>query len=197
MLKKMLCIMVIIAGLTACTPTNENNTEPQPTKSPEEVEKALSGLIEERDEVEGISFYYAQTTIENKNKNNNDVFVYFSNRNGDVRNLRFVINYTGTVPLNPKWLKIRADDELFESRVDLVIQSSSNLYYAQEFYDTSVFFDDYKMIMAMAKAEKAIVRLSGLSYSGDIELSKRQKQAMLNVINAYLNAGGDTSNFIN
>ncbi|WP_144027090.1 hypothetical protein [Paenibacillus sp. FSL R7-0273] len=189
--------MVIIAGLTACTPTNENNTEPQPTKSPEEVEKALSGLIEERDEVEGISFYYAQTTIENKNKNNNDVFVYFSNRNGDVRNLRFVINYTGTVPLNPKWLKIRADDELFESRVDLVIQSSSNLYYAQEFYDTSVFFDDYKMIMAMAKAEKAIVRLSGLSYSGDIELSKRQKQAMLNVINAYLNAGGDTSNFIN
>lgn len=61
----------------------------------------------------------------------------------------------------------------------------------KEVYDSSVYLNDLKMIKAMANAEKAIVRCTGLGlYEEDIVLSKRHKQALLKVLRAYKNAGG-------
>ncbi|WP_155990487.1 hypothetical protein [Paenibacillus graminis] len=169
-----------------------NNTPPKPTKSPEEVKKALSGLIEKRDEVEEFSAYYAQTTIDNIGKS--DAYVYFiKNKEGIVSDLRFVVNYIGTAQINTRWIKINADGQIFEiNHADNLIQKSFSYTTVQEVYDSDVYLDDLKMIKAMANAEKTIVRcIGGGLYQEDIVLSKRQKQAMQKVLSAYKNAGGE------
>lgn len=193
MLKKFILLLLVVMTLSACA---ENNAgPPQPTKSPEEVEKALSGLIEERDEVYNTSFYYAQTTIENRGKS--DFYIYFRKENGIVSDLQFEVNYVGRTQIDINWLTIRADDQLFDiNNINDYITSRSSYSTVWENYNDIVGRDELKMIKAMANAEKTIVRCTGTDlYSTDIVLSKRQKQAMLNVFRAYMNAGGDTSNF--
>ncbi|CQR55244.1 putative secreted protein [Paenibacillus riograndensis SBR5] len=191
MRRRLLLLFFAVIFLTACSSNVANNTPPKPTKSPEEVKKALSGLIEKRDEVEEFSAYYAQTTIDNIGKS--DAYVYFiKNKEGIVSDLRFVVNYIGTAQINTKWIKINADGQIFEiNHADNLIQKSFSYTTVQEVYDSDVYLDDLKMIKAMANAKKTIVRcIGGGLYQEDIVLSKRQKQAMQNVLSAYKNAGG-------
>ncbi|AKG33872.1 hypothetical protein [Paenibacillus durus] len=190
MIKKLIFCVLVVMSLSACS-SNEQSNQPQPTKSPEEIAKAVSGLVEERDEVQDVSFYYAQTTEQNKGKS--DFYVYFSNDNGKVSNLEFVVQYIGAHQIDTNWIEIRADDQLFSiNNINDYVRGSMSLYAVQEVYSSTVYPDDLKMIRAMANAEKTIIRLTGTGlYSTDIKLSKQQKQAMLNVIRAYKNAGGD------
>ncbi|GGF67966.1 hypothetical protein GCM10010912_11210 [Paenibacillus albidus] len=176
--------------LSACSLNSEQNLQEEPTKSPQEINQALSGLVEQKDEVEEFSAYYAQTTHENKDKS--DFYVYFiRDKEGIVSNLRFVIHYVGTVPINTNWIKINADGQIFEfNNIDYSIQKSFYYNTAQEIYESDVFLADLRMIKAMANADKTIVRCIGGVYQEDIVLSKGQKQAMLNVLKAYKNAGG-------
>lgn len=190
--RKTLYLMLLVISLSACS-SNVQNTPPEPTKSPEEVNKALSGLIEERDEFGEFSVYYAQTTIDNIDKN--DFYVYFiKNEEGIVSNLHYVVDYIGNREIDTKWIKIRADEEVFEvtNNAGILIKKSFSYSTVREVYEDTVYLKDLKMIKAMANAEKTIVRLTGLGlYQEDIVLSNRQKQAMLNVLRAYKNAGGE------
>ncbi|MFF2911341.1 hypothetical protein [Paenibacillus sp. NPDC057934] len=189
-MRKLILSLLVIVSLSACSSNMAQNTPPVSTKSPEEVKKALSGLIEEKDEVQEISGYYAQTTIENEGKN--DVYVYFiKDEEGIVSNLHFVVNYVGNREIDTKRIKIRADDQLFELRVSSSIKKYFSYSTVREVYSSSVDLNDLKMLKAMANAEKTIVRNVGDGvYVNDIVLSKRQKQAIQNVLTAYKNAGG-------
>ncbi|OBZ18893.1 hypothetical protein A8L34_04915 [Bacillus sp. FJAT-27264] len=189
-MRKLILSLLVIISLSACSSNMAQNTSPVPTKSPEEVKKALSGLIEQKDEVQEISAYYAQTTIENTNKS--DFYVYFIKNKDVVSNLHFVIDYVGTQQINTNWIQIRADEQLFKfNNIGKYMKKSFSRSTVREVYNHDVYLDDLKMLKAMANAEKTIVRLDGEGlYRNDIVLSKRQKQAIQNVLTAYKNAGG-------
>lgn len=190
--RRLLLAALVVMTLTACTSNNGLNVQATPTKSPEEVNQALSGLVEQRDEFQEISAYYAQTSIDNVD--NSDFYLYFiKDSDGSVNNLHFVVRYIGDAQINTKWIMVNADGQKFTitNNARYLMKSSISYTTVTEVYDTSVYLNDLKMIKAMANAEKAIVRCTGLGlYEEDIVLSKRQKQAMLNVLRAYKNAGG-------
>lgn len=195
MIRKFLILMLVVMSLTACSSNMGQNTPPEPTKSPEEVKKALSGLIEERDEVEEFSVYYAQTTVENKD--NSDVYIYFiRDQENNISDLRFVINYIGQFQVNTNWITINADGQIFKiNHAKYVVRKFSSFSYVREIYEDKVYLDSLRMVRAMANADKAIVRIEGLGHYEDIVLNKRQKQAMLNVLRAYKNAGGEDERY--
>jgi hypothetical protein len=189
MRKLLLLSLLVVISLSACSSNITQNTPPAPTKSPEEVKKALFGLIEKKDEVENISFYVSQTT--NANEDKSDVYVYFSrNSEGIISNLRFVIHYVGQIQLNISRFTINADGEMFEIK-NPSTEKITSFTISQEIYDTSIFLSDLRMIKAIANADKAIVRCGAGAASQDIVLSDKQKQAMLKVLKAYKNAGGE------
>lgn len=188
-MKKILLSLLVVISLSACSSNMAQNTPPAPTKSPEEVKNALSGLIEKKDDVKNVSFFVSQTTHANKDKS--DVYVYFSrDSDGIITNLRFVIHYVDEIQLNISRITINADGEIFEIK-NPSTQKITSFTFSQEIYDTSVLLSDLKMIKAIANADKAIVRCGEGAASQDIVLSDRQKQAMLNVLRAYKNAGGE------
>ena len=192
MIRKLLLPALMFMTLAACSSNTAQNIQATPTKSPEEVKQALSGLVEQKDEVEEFSVYYAQTSIDNID--NSDFYVYFiKDSGGIVKNLHFVVKYVGTAQINTRWITVNADGQKFDitNNAKYLLNSSISYNTVTEVYDSSVYLNDLKMIKAMANAEKAIVRCTGLGlYEEDIVLSKRQKQALLNVLRAYKNAGG-------
>jgi hypothetical protein len=172
--------------------TSPSPDEVEPTKSPEEIKQALSGLRERKDEVRDISFFYAQSTSEFVDEN--DVYVYFSkSKDGVISNPRLKIQYAGDDWVFIDKYTINADGEIFEitpEYSEVVRDNNSNGVW--EYYETYIDKDTIDMVRKIANAEKVIIRSSGESRHYDMTLSKQQKQAMQKVLKAYEDAGGLT-----
>jgi hypothetical protein len=172
--------------------TSPSPDEVEPTKSPEEIKQALSGLRERKDEVREISFFYAQSASEYVDEN--DAYVYFSkSKDGVISNPRFKIQYAGDDWIFIDKYTINADGEIFEINPEyseVVRDNNSNGVW--EYYETYIDKDTIDMVRKIANAEKVIIRSSGESRHYDMTLSKQQKQAMQKVLKAYEDAGGLT-----
>lgn len=162
----------------------------EPTKSPDEVKQALSGLRESKDEVREISFFYAQST--SKHVNENDAYVYFSRNNeGVISNARFRIQYAGDDWIFIDKYTINADGEIFEltpEYSEVVRDNSSGGVW--EYYEPFIDKEILPIVQKIGNAEKVIIRAQGESRHYDMTLTKQQKQAMLKVLKAYNEAGG-------
>ncbi|MEK4328900.1 hypothetical protein MKX70_23975 [Paenibacillus sp. FSL R7-0312] len=167
-----------------------SETAAEPTKSPDEVKQALSGLRESKDEVRNISFFYAQST--SRHVNENDAYVYFSKSNdGVISNPRFRIQFAGDDWIFIDKYTINADGEIFEltpEYSEVIRDNSSGGVW--EYYEPFIDKEILPIVQKIGNAEKVIIRAQGESRHYDMTLTKQQKQAMLKVLKAYNEAGG-------
>ncbi|MFF2910020.1 hypothetical protein [Paenibacillus sp. NPDC057934] len=174
------------------TATPYTTIAPIATKSPEEIDKILSKLRVEKDEVRESDFYFDPSS--SKYSNSNDVYVYFSRtKDSGVTNPRFRIQYSGDRWLFIEKFVINADGEVFEIAPGYSeISRDNGSGDVWEYYDVTIIKDIYDKVLKIANSNKAIIRFEGENRQYDMTVTDKQKKAMLNMLKLYREAGGST-----
>ena len=156
-----------------------------------EVNKLLSKLQVEKDEVRGINFYYAST------------FPYYKSYGywgADVR--CFVLPYMG-VQGNNVWLRMvcdyTADDWVFFKKITFAVDDQRYYKYFNyfdvvrdnaygdiwEYVDIEVGESEVALLEAIANSEKTIIRFEGDDYYDDFTVTEKDKKAIKEMLMIY------------
>jgi hypothetical protein len=146
--------------------------------------KALAGLRKQRDQVEGITFYYAPTTDTGVA---NQWYLYMGVPDGDRPYLRFKWMYTADTWLFVRNITLNIDGNKtptaplghFSVKRD---NSGSRIW---EWQDSAIREADIPFFKRLAASKKAIIRYEGDKYYQDRTLSQAEKKAFMQVLTAY------------
>lgn len=152
------------------------------------LDQALKNMRKEYDEVREITWYYDKTTPEYANENN--IFLYIGQDKNKNVWLRFKIQYAAD-----NWLFIdkyifKVDDKTYALTPSYDdIKRDNNVNGIWEVYDTD---PNLEMIQAIIESEKTILRHQNDrdNVYEDRTISKKEKTALRNVLDAYKALGG-------
>ncbi|MDD4332556.1 MAG: hypothetical protein PHT51_00385 [Patescibacteria group bacterium] len=147
---------------------------------------ALSKMVKEVDDMQGIIWYYDQNTPQTRNTNN--VSMYFGVNKENVPTLRFRVSYAGG-----DWLFInRYIFKIFDVTTDYVPSEIK-----RDNSNTVWEWSDEKadsMAIAIAKliieSKESKIRYQGKDYYKDRVITEAEKTSLENVLNAYQAMGG-------
>lgn len=151
-----------------------------------EVNAKLEKLKMKADEVTGITWYRDKSSTEYVNENSFQL--YFGKQEDTVPSLRLRIQYAGNNWLFINKYTIKTDDETFSIYTSFKeINRDNDVRGIWEWLDIPVSpaTEDYRMIEAMIASEKTIIRSEGDQYYDDRTLTKKEKTALKNVLEAY------------
>lgn len=140
------------------------------------------------DEVTGVTWYKDKTTTTYVNVNS--IHLYFGKKEGSSPFLRLVIQYTGENWVFVDSYAIKADDQSFTISPKYGEVERDNDTKVWEWYDTSVSSAEAAMLNAIIESDKVIIRHQGDTKHYDHIVTKAEKQAMKNVIDAFTAHGG-------
>lgn len=154
--------------------------------APKALQEAVRGLREQRDALEGVSFYYARSTP--RRASANSFHAYIVKADGEPPQLRWVVQYRG-------------DDWLFIEQVELFVDGAK--YSAEprferdfgggavwEWSDQAASPAEVALLQRIAASKQAALRLRGRQYKLDRDISPRQKAGLRKVLGAYEALGG-------
>ncbi len=158
------------------------------------IASATNKMRKEIDEVQDITWYYDKTSP--KYVNNNGFYLYIGTQKDMLPSLRLKLQYAGDDWLFIYEYILKADDKTFSiyaTDTDKVKRDAVNggVY---EYLDIPIeSYDQYHMIKTIISSQKTIVRYQGKQHIFDKTLTKQEKQALQNVLDAYKALGGDLS----
>lgn len=144
------------------------------------------------DEVRSITFYSDAST--NRASLSDQVYLYIG-KNSDKVWLRLYVQYFGDEWLFVNRFTIKAGDQVFEIRPGYSeFQRDNSAYSVWEWYDGAVTRKEIEMIQALIAADDPVVRFNGQTYYSDYVVTNTERQAMQNVLDAFVALGGDLAN---
>ncbi|MFH1962664.1 MAG: hypothetical protein ABIJ30_07310 [bacterium] len=149
---------------------------------------ALRKMRKEYDKIEEITWYYDKTTPRYDNRNNLHLFI--GKTKDSLPWLYFRIRYSGDDWLFIEKYIIKVDDEKFEiipSYGEVKRDNSAGKIW--EWY-TCAFRDKEHIVRAIISSKRAVIRYKGSQYYKDRTVTKAEKIALQNVLDAYKALGG-------
>lgn len=90
---------------------------------------------------------------------------------------------------------IKADDQRFDIDPDYSdVERDNGSGAIWEWYDYAAERSDVKLVQAVIASKKTILRYNGQQYYSDREITAAEKQALQNVLDAFVALGGDLEN---
>lgn len=158
----------------------------------ERLATATNKMRSENDSIRGITFYEDQTTTDYTDVNS---FHLYIGKDETKIWMRLRIQYTDDDWLFMENFTIRADDQRFDITATYSDIERDNGYGAVwEWYDGSVRQNDIAMLKSIIASNSAILRYNGQQYYFDREITTAEKQALQNVLDAFVALGGDLDN---
>lgn len=157
----------------------------------ERIAEATKKMRSETDTVRGITFYEDKTTTQYTNANS---FHLYIGKNENRIWMRLRIQYTDDDWLFIENFVIKADDQRYNilaTYSDIERDNASGSVW--EWYDGPVELSDIAMVKAIIAAKSATLRYNGQQYYFDREITAAEKQALQNVLDAFVALGGDLS----
>jgi hypothetical protein len=195
MLVRLLKPAVMIASALALTIASPMPRAQQPTglaKNP--ATKALDGkasastaiqkMRKKEDKIQGISWFMDKSTPDTNNRNN--VHLYIGQKGTQVW-LRLKLQYASDSWLFVKAYIVAADDKRFERRARFERDHHTTIW---EWHDTTAGPSELEIVQAIIAAKEVTIRYVGDKYYDDRKVSPQEKQALKNVLEAYLALGG-------
>jgi hypothetical protein len=153
---------------------------------------ATAKMRSQPDEVRGITFYSDKATTEYDDINS---FHLYIGKSASRVWLRLRIQYAADDWLFVESFVIKADDQRFDITPDYFDIERDNGYGGiWEWYDGAVERRDVKMVQAVIAASKVTLRYNGKQYYDDREITTAEKQALQNVLDAFVALGGNLDN---
>lgn len=155
--------------------------------------EATSKMRKKYDEVSEITWYHDKATTQYVN--HNSFHLYFGQKANTKPVLRLVVQYAGEDWVFIDKYIIKADDKTFEIAPRFGDVKSDNSTIVWEWYVTNVSKTEYEIIKAVVASEKTIVRHQGDQKRYDRTITAAEKQAMQNVLDAFVGLGGSLGQF--
>lgn len=155
-----------------------------------EIAAATARMSKNVDEMEGITWYRAQSM---SREYKTSVQLYFGVREGKKPWLRFVVRYYGM-----DWLFIDSyfavvDGERFDDVYEDFDREVGSSGWVWEWADAQARSSLMPMIRAIISSDKATIRLEGDNHYRDHVVSRREKDAMRDVLTAFEAMGGEVN----
>jgi len=153
---------------------------------------ATAKMRTDTDAVREMTFYTDKTTTQYNNYNS---FHLYIGQNSSGVWLRLRIQYAADDWLFIENYVIKADDKRFDIAPDYFdIERDNGSGGIWEWYDKPVERSDVKMVQAVIASGTATLRYNGKQYYDDREITAAEKQALQNVLDAFVAMGGDLNN---
>ena len=152
---------------------------------------ATKNMRTNTDDVRGITFYKDITTTQYNDVKSLHLYI---GKNETRTWLRFRIQYTADDWLFIDNFVIKADDQRFDMpSVSSLMQRDNAAGAIWEWYDGSVRASDMAMLKAIIACKSTTLRYNGKQYYSDSAITAAEKQALQNVLDAFVALGGDLS----
>ncbi len=151
----------------------------------ERIAQATKRMSKEYDELEGITWYKDLST----HPYETSFHLYFGKKKAGSPWLRLKIRYYSDDWLFIKSFFVVADGKRFEKN-DVNFERDHGSGAIWEWYDENVSKSDIEMIKAIIESNKATIRFIGNQYHRDHKITKKEKRALQNVIDAFKALGG-------
>ena len=188
-LKRAFIALLATGALLSISPTlNAQPAKGPATKGPDVkagTDSALKKMRRKEDKVEGITFYYDQSTPHLETVNN--VHLYIGQKGSDVW-LCWMLQYVSNSWLFAKAYIVAADDKRFEQEARFERDHSGGTIW--ELHNTLAGKRELEIVQAILDAKDVTIRYIGDKYHKDRKVSAQEKQALRNVLNAYAALGG-------
>ncbi|MCU6793215.1 hypothetical protein OB236_13920 [Paenibacillus sp. WQ 127069] len=165
----------------------ESDQVKQKEEDKQRIALATSKMKAEVDEVENITWHTDTST----KASGSSVHAYVGKPEKGKLQLRMVFRFEGLSWLYVQSYKIKTDDKTFDFAVDYNnvkrTTKSSKIY---ETWDKAFTRRDLEISQNIISSPKPIVRFTGKDSSSDYEVTDSEKQALKNVIDAFLALGG-------
>lgn len=170
----------------------ENGIAEKEAAEAERIATATSKMRSDTDEVRDVTFYKDKSTPQYYDVNS---FHLYIGKKGNNVWLRLRIQYTGDDWLFIEKYTIRADDQRFDIDADYFdIERDNGFGAVWEWYDGLVDKRMISIIQAIIDSEKTVLRYEGKQYYSDRTITATEKQALQNVLDAFVALGGDLNN---
>jgi hypothetical protein len=186
-------VMTAIAfALALVSPMPSAQQSPAPAKSPATkapdakapTSTAIQKMRKKEDKIQGITWFMDKSTPDTNNRNN--VHLYIGQKGTQVW-LRWKLQYASDSWLFVKGYIVAADDKRFERRARFERDHYTTIW---EWHDTTAGPSDLEIVQAIIAAKEVTIRYVGDKYYGDRKVSPQEKQALKNVLEAYIALGG-------
>ncbi|MCX5846658.1 MAG: zinc ribbon domain-containing protein [Deltaproteobacteria bacterium] len=149
--------------------------------------QALAKMRIKHDEIEKVTWYTDKSTPSSNNTNN--MHLYIGKSISGHTYLRLKMQYASSNWLFIEKYIIKADNQIFEIMPLKVERDHYTTIW--EWSDEPVGDNIYKIVQAVINSKKTVIRNEGTTYHKDRVISKAEKIAMKNVLDAYEALGGD------
>ena len=163
-------------------------TKEKITYTEKQISDALSKLRLQKDAIQKIDFYYSK--LNSDSLASNQILIYIGKQNKNPW-LRFVIKYYGSDWLFANKFIVQADGVNYEFPIPLSDRDVMSGGMVSERFDITEDGLFTPMLKAIANSKKAVIRLEGKSFYKDREITKNEKQAILDVFSGYEVLGGN------
>ena len=152
---------------------------------------ATKNMRSNTDDVRGITFYKDTTTTQYTDVKSLHLYI---GKNTTRTWLRLRIQYTADDWLFIDNFVIKADDQRFDMpSVGSLMERDNAAGAIWEWYDGPVRASDIAMLKAIVASKSATLRYNGKQYYSDRAITAAEKQALQNVLDAFVALGGDLS----
>ena len=153
------------------------------------VKKATNNLRTEKDDFEGITWYYAKTTPQYTNRNN--IYCYFGKRDNGTPWLRLRIQYTASDWLFIESYSIKTDNRTYDITTNYGdVKNDHSGGERWEWIDKTPTATEYIMLRDIANSKNATIRHNGRQYSKDRTISTAEKKALNDLLDSFEALGG-------
>lgn len=154
--------------------------------------EATSKMKSKTDEVRSITFYKDQNTPDYRLDTR--IYLYIGRKENQLW-MRLYLRYYGDDWLFVDSFTIKAGDQVFEiaPRYD-EFQRDNNGYHVWEWYDGAVTNKELQIIRAVIAADEPVLRFNGDKYYSDYVITAAERQALQNVLDAFVAMGGKLTN---
>ena len=200
-------VLALVALALSCThskPAETNSSSTGPPTVPDsssgirhdtheaDTTRALANLLTKRDDAKGITWYthrLAPTYANSKNW----IELYFGKRDDGTLFLRTKIYYVGFDWLSIEKYVVETDsgtETLFRDLPRLGVHRDKGAYWVAEWVDLPVSSSDVTTIRAIIASRQPVLRYEGLHNQRDRAITPEEKQALQDVLDAYVGLGG-------
>jgi len=153
----------------------------------ERMVKATSKMYSKYDKIEGITWYHDKSSPQYVNYNAFYLYIGIQKKNSPW--LRWRVSYAADDWFFIKSFFIKYDGKRF-NKDEPVFKTDNGSGEIWEWYDDTPTNEEIKMLLDVAHSQTATIRFNGNQYQRDKDITKAQKQAILNVIDVYKALGG-------
>ena len=145
---------------------------------------AIQKMRKREDKIQGVTWFMDKSTPDTNSRNN--IHLYIGQKGTEVW-LRWKLQYASSSWLFVKAYIVAADDKRFERQARFERDNHTTIW---EWHDSTAGKPELEIVNAIIGAKQITIRYLGDKYHDDRKVSPQEKQALKNVLDAYVALGG-------